>query len=96
MGTVLRKKDSNYYGNDSEKNNCTCNEKIKDKNDGTYCEKTDKINTLISKGKKFQHKISLGIFKEKEKREFTTILNKLLDLNYFNDELHDKLFSQEQ
>ena len=28
------------------------NEKIKDKNDGTYCEKTDKINTLISKGKK--------------------------------------------
>ena len=89
------KNDSTYYGNSCQKNDSTYNEKVIDKNDRTYNEKDiDKMNTLLAKGKKLQHKIPMGT--RKEKKEFTTIINKLLGLKSFDDELHDKLLSQIQ
>ena len=57
--------------------------KINNSND-TYNEKdVDKINLLLSKARPLQEKISLGTINYKEKRNFTSIINKLLKLKYF-------------
>ena len=61
----------------------------------TYDEKDiDKINLLLAKARILQDKISLGSIKKKEKRDFTTIINKLFKLKYFDYELCDELLDQ--
>ena len=60
----------------------------------TYNEKdVDKINLLLSKARIIQEKISLGTINQKEKRNFTTIIIKLLKLKYFNKDLVDEFLN---
>ena len=84
------------------KNNCIFNSKtenesvskINNSND-TYNEKdVDKINLLLSKARIIQDKITLGTINQKEKRNFTTIINNLLKLKIFDYELSEKLLDQ--
>ena len=60
----------------------------------TYDEKDiDKINLLLGKARILQDKITLGSINKKEKRDFTTIINKLFKLNYFDYELCEELLN---
>ena len=84
------------------KNNCIFNSKTENKSTSkinnsinTYDEKdVDKINMLLAKARVLQEKISLGNINKKEKRDFTTIINKLFKLKYFDYELCDELLNQ--
>ena len=48
----------------------------------------------LSKSRKILHKMSNSKIKEKERGDFTTNMNKFLDLKQFNDDLHDIFLGQ--
>ena len=91
----LWKKDSTHYGSISQKNDSTYNENLSLKNGRTYNEKDiGQKDELLAKSKKTLHKMSENKIKEKDRREFTTNINKLLDLEQFKNDLHDNLLGQ--
>ena len=59
-------------------------------------EKRNKRNALLAKAIMIHHKIGTGSNSQKQRRQFTTITNKLTKVNFLNKEIHDVFLSEIQ